>query len=455
MKTNIYIPESGAVKEIVIQSNSPESIAALQQISDKVSSGFFLLKVKDGKVEINQAAVLSWIAEAESKGALLSYSDYNQFVEGEYDEQGRESSLVPTIEYQIGSIRDDFNFGALVLIKSGALRDFLAVCNESYHYAGLYSFRLWASRQIMPLRYTVPTYTYTEPDKRLSGQKQFDYVDPRNRARQIEMEKAATQHLAAIGAKVFTPFRNVNFEKNDFEYEASVIIPVLNREKTIADAIESVLKQQTNFRFNVIVVDNYSTDGTANIIKMYNKKGVIHHVPLEKGLGIGGCWNQGINHPACGRFAVQLDSDDLYSNEHTLQIIIDTFYTEKCAMVIGSYRMVNFNLEEIPPGIIDHREWTNDNGPNNALRINGLGAPRAFYTPIVREIGFPDVSYGEDYAVALAICRQYRVGRIYEPVYLCRRWDNNTDSNLRIEQINAHNNYKDGLRTKEIEIRMS
>jgi glycosyltransferase involved in cell wall biosynthesis len=274
-----------------------------------------------------------------------------------------------------------------------------------------------------------------------------------NRDRQIEMEQVATHHLKEIGALVSPPFLDVDFSETKFEIEASVIIPVLNREKTIADAIRSVLDQQTKFPFNLIVIDNHSTDKTAEIIQSYGDERIIHMIPERNDLGIGGCWNDGVNHPQCGRFAIQLDSDDLYSDGTTLQKIVDKFYEQRCAMVIGSYQMVNFKLEEIPPGIIDHREWSDDNGSNNALRINGLGAPRAFYTPIIRQIGFPNVSYGEDYAVAIAISGNWKVGRIYEPVYLCRRWDNNTDSNLSIEKTNAHNRYKDSLRSAEIDKR--
>ena len=149
----------------------------------------------------------------------------------------------------------------------------------------------------------------------------------------------------------------------------------------------------------------------------------------------------------CGRFAIQLDSDDLYINHHVLQRIVDTFHEHQCAMVIGSYKMVNFKLEEIPPGIIDHKEWTPDNGRNNALRVNGLGAPRAFYTPLLRQIRIPNVSYGEDYATALAISREYR---IYEPLYLCRRWEGNSDADLNIQRVNANNYYKDKIRMIEI-----
>ena len=269
------------------------------------------------------------------------------------------------------------------------------------------------------------------------------------------MEKACTSHLQKIGACLKPPFKEVNFSELDFPVEASVIIPVRNRIRTIKDAVESVLTQKTNFSFNLIVIDNHSSDGTTEILAEFAGSGkLIHLVPERSDLGIGGCWNEGILHKNCGRFAVQLDSDDIYSSDNTLQKIVDKFYEEKCAMVIGSYQMTNFDLEEIPPGIIDHREWTNDNGPNNALRINGLGAPRAFYTPLLREIKVPNVSYGEDYAVGLAISREYKIGRIYEPIYLCRRWDDNTDASLNIDKLNVHNLYKDRIRTIELKARL-
>ncbi|MCL4278537.1 MAG: glycosyltransferase family 2 protein, partial [Ignavibacteriaceae bacterium] len=287
--------------------------------------------------------------------------------------------------------------------------------------------------------------------------KLFDYVDPRNREVQIEMEKVFTHHLEEINS--FIPFRNkkpVNFSSS-FLYEASVVIPVRNRVNTISDAIKSVLNQKANFNFNVIVVDNYSEDGTTEKIKSITVKDdrVIHIIPERTDLGIGGCWNEAIFHSECGKFAVQLDSDDLYSSENSLQKIVNKFYDENCAMVIGSYKLTDFKLNEIPPGLIDHREWTDENGQNNALRINGLGAPRAFYTPIIKEIKFPNVSYGEDYAVGLAVSRQYKIGRIYEPIYLCRRWEGNTDASLTIEKMNANNFYKDSLRTKEIQLRQA
>jgi glycosyltransferase involved in cell wall biosynthesis len=234
--------------------------------------------------------------------------------------------------------------------------------------------------------------------------------------------------------------------------EVSVIIPVKNRVKTLTDAIKSVLKQITDFSFNLIIVDNYSDDGTAEIIKSFAEKDKrIHHIiPERKDLGIGGCWNEAVHNPKCGKFSVQLDSDDMYKDENTLQLIIDKFREEKVPMVIGSYVITDFNLEEIPPGIIDHREWTPDNGRNNALRINGLGAPRAFYTPVIRKIKIPNVSYGEDYAVGLAISRYYQIGRIFEPIYFCRRWEDNTDAQIDITKLNANNLYKDRLRTFEI-----
>ncbi|MBN1768795.1 MAG: glycosyltransferase family 2 protein [Prolixibacteraceae bacterium] len=446
---NIYQPaENQQFLSIHIENEAPESLSTLKLLTQKTPSDYFFIKLRSGTLEPDFTMMNEWLNTARREETIFGYSDYFQL-----EASTNTETYIPTIEYQTGSIRDDFNFGALILIKTDELRQFINQHDNNWKYAGFYAFRLWASRKQLPVHYPQACYRYAEPDLRASGQKQFDYVDPRNRERQIEMENVATQHLEAIGAKVTPPFREVNLQEQNFTTEASVIIPVLNREKTIADAIDSVLKQETSFSFNLIIVNNHSTDRTGEIIEQFNDKRIVHHVPQSTSLGIGGCWNEGINHPECGRFAIQLDSDDLYLNEHTLQKIIDTFYEEKCAMVIGSYRMVDFELNELPPGIIDHREWTAENGPNNALRINGLGAPRAFYTPLVRNIGFPNVSYGEDYAVGLAISRSYKIGRIYEPVYLCRRWTDNTDSNLSIEKVNRHNAYKDTLRSLEIEKR--
>jgi glycosyltransferase involved in cell wall biosynthesis len=315
----------------------------------------------------------------------------------------------------------------------------------------LYNLRLNLSLLAPIVR--IPEYLYTEEeaDLRQTGEKIFDYVDPRNRGVQIEMEKVCTRFLKEAGAFLEPEFKTVDFTLEDFPVEATVIIPVRNRVRTIEDAIRSVLSQKTSFTFNLIIADNYSTDGTTEIIQKYARSNprLIHLVPDRKDLGIGGCWNAAAEHPLCGKFAVQLDSDDLYLDDTTLQQVIDTFYKENCAMVVGSYRMVNFALEEIPPGVIDHKEWTPDNGRNNALRINGLGAPRAFYTPVLRCIKVPNVNYGEDYALGLAISRYYQIGRIYNPVYLCRRWDDNSDAALSVEVMNGHNLYKDRIRTIE------
>jgi hypothetical protein len=427
--------------------SSTESTSFLKEIEQRVCSEFFLLQVKPGCISIKEDDLLKWISEAHEQNASLLYSHY---IEISNDRKKNH----PVIPWQTGSIRDDFNFGPLVLLKTSFLKDYLRTVQSGFRFAGWFDFRLYISRIGKIALSDNYFYSYNEPDLRASGTKQFDYVNPMNRERQLEMEQAATNHLKEIGALVSPPFREVNLNESHFDVEVSVIIPLLNREKTIADAINSVLSQKADFQFNLIIIDNHSLDLTPEIIHSFNDERIIHYIPERKDLGIGGCWNEGINHPGCGRFAIQLDSDDMYKDSSTLQKIVDKFYEEHCAMVIGSYQMVNFNLEEIPPGVIDHREWTTDNGPNNALRINGLGAPRAFYTPFIRQIGFPNVSYGEDYAVGLAISRIWKVGRIFEPVYLCRRWDNNTDSNLSIEKMNAHNMYKDSLRSAEIEARI-
>jgi glycosyltransferase involved in cell wall biosynthesis len=321
-----------------------------------------------------------------------------------------------------------------------------------YRFAGLYDLRLKISQSSE--LFHVPEYLYTVEKKEIIGteDKHFSYVDPKNREVQIEMEAACTDHLKAIGAYLKPEQRKIDFDDKDFEFEASVIIPVRNRVKTIGDAIKSVLSQKTNFKFNLIIVDNHSTDGTTDVVSKHAKEDsrIIHIIPDRKDLGIGGCWNEAVHHPKCGKFACQLDSDDIYKDDYTLKTIVDTFYKEKCAMVIGSYQITDFNLNELPPGLIDHREWTDENGANNALRINGLGAPRAFYTPVLREIKIPNVSYGEDYAVGLAISREYKIGRIYHSLYLCRRWEGNTDAKLDLPRINANNFYKDRLRTIEL-----
>ncbi|MEZ5103754.1 MAG: glycosyltransferase family 2 protein [Draconibacterium sp.] len=421
------------------------STYSIKQIAEKSEAQFTLLALNNSPLEMGQFAIERMIQVAENMDAAMVYSDYLEIKNGQ-------QFAHPVIDYQTGSLRDDFNFGPVQLFRTGVLKSF---AEGEFRFAGFYAFRLHASRLGDLVRVPEFLFTMVETDTRKSGEKQFDYVSGSAREKQVEMEKACTAHLKKIGAFLQPPFKEFDFSEQVFPVEASVIIPVRNRIKTIEDAVKSVLTQKTNFKFNLIVVDNHSSDGTTAILAKYAEKGeLIHIIPERKDLGIGGCWNEAIFSEHCGKFAVQLDSDDLYSSENTLQKIIDKFYEEKCAMVIGSYQMTNFALEEIPPGIIDHKEWTPDNGPNNALRINGLGAPRAFYTPVLREIKVPNVSYGEDYAVGLAISRDYKIGRIYEPVYLCRRWEDNTDASLDIHKLNVHNLYKDRIRTIELKARL-
>lgn len=382
---------------------------------------------------------------AQETGAVMLYGDF-------YEVNGDGAKLHPTIDYQAGSLRDDFDFGPCVLYRTDRLSEAVQEMETEYQHAALYDLRLRVSRKGSLFHLSEYLYTTEETDTRLSGEKQFDYVDPRNRSVQIEMEQACTAHLKAIGGWLSPDRPETNVAHGDFEYECSVVIPVRNRVKTIGEAVQSALGQSLDKPFNVIVVDNHSTDGTTELLQEIARSDnrLAHMIPENRHLGIGGCWNEAVTHPACGRFAIQLDSDDLYIDESTLRQIVNRFYSEKCAMVIGSYEMVDIHLRPLPPGLIDHREWTPENGPNNALRINGLGAPRAFYTPILRENLLPNTSYGEDYAVGLALSRRYRIGRIYDPLYLCRRWEGNSDAALSIEKINANNAYKDKIRTVEL-----
>lgn len=430
-----------------VQVEENASCSTIRQIAKLVRSDFVFLKLGESVVELGQGAIERLVQVAGYTEAPMVYSDFMEM-------KGEELAPHPVTDYQLGSLRDDFVFGPVRLYRAEVLKAFRYENYEMLKYAGRYALRLRASR--MGELVHIPEYLYTkvETDTRTSGEKQFDYLRPSARERQLEMEQVCTAHLRDIGALLLAPFPETIFSES-FETEASVIIPVRNRVKTVRDAIVSALIQKTDFRFNLIVVDNYSTDGTSKILKTYAEQGkLIHIVPERKDLGIGGCWNEAVSHPDCGKFAVQLDSDDLYLDENTLQTIVDKFYEENCAMVIGSYRMTNFNLEEIPPGEVDHREWTDDNGPNNALRINGLGAPRAFYTPVLREIRVPNVSYGEDYALGLAISGKYKIGRVYQPVYLCRRWNDNTDASPDLLKQNANNLYKDHIRTFELKARI-
>lgn len=453
---------SGSVERIVLLSTAGDlppvpgcesltvtgllSSATMAALGKALRTPYALLLLHDTRIDFGQFGIERMVRVAGDTGAGMVFSDY-------YDMKDGRRSPHPVIEYQYGSLRDDFNFGSVILLEREAVRAALAENRSQKHeYAGWYALRLGITRKAQIVRVGEYLYSKVEADVRRSGEKLFDYVDPKNRQVQIDMEAAATWHLKAIGAWLPPVFKTPAFTAETFPVEASVIIPVRNRVKTVGEAVESVLKQDTSFSFNVIVVDNHSTDGTTDVLRTlaHRDARVLHVVPGREDLGIGGCWNEAVHHPRCGRFAVQLDSDDLYKDGSTLQKIVEAFHRERCAMVIGSYQMTNFQLEPIPPGVIDHKEWTPDNGRNNALRINGLGAPRAFYTPVVRSIKIPNVSYGEDYALGLAISREYQIGRVYEPVYLCRRWEGNSDADLDIPRLNAFNFYKDKIRTVEV-----
>jgi len=434
----------------VIRVDDYRSSASIRQITEAVKSSYALLCKTQAAITFGYQAIQRMWSVASGVGASVVYAD-------RYVVKNGEMLKSPTMDFYYGSVRDDFDFGPLTLIDASMLKSYEEEFPTSdYKYSGFYALQLYAlrnKRQAALFHIREFLYTEEERDLRTSGEKQFDYVDPRNREVQKEREQVCTKHLKLIGSYIEPEsIVEVSVERYDFEREASVIIPVRNRVKTIEDAVRSALSQRTTFEFNVMVVDNLSTDGTTEVVQMLAEEDsrVVHIIPTRKDLGIGGCWSLAFNDSRCGRFAVQLDSDDLYSGTDTLQRIVDKFYEEHCGMVIGSYRMCNFQLETLPPGLIDHREWTPGNGHNNALRINGLGAPRAFFTPLLRKIGMPNTSYGEDYAVGLAFCRKYRIGRIYDELYLCRRWEGNSDASLTPEQVNRNNIYKDSLRTMEI-----
>lgn len=425
-----------------------ESSNTIVSIAENTDADYVMICTRHTTIGWGNNTLERFLRVADDTDAVMVYADHYKMVEGKMEKH-------PVIDYQSGSLRDDFDFGSLWCIKAQALADYIAQPDrEEYQFAALYDLRLYLSRVGEIFHLNEFLYSEAELDTRKSGEKQFDYVNPRNREVQIEMEKACTQHLGKVGALIDTTFyRQPDFGEQDFEYEASVIIPVFNREKTVADAVKSALGQKASFKFNVIVVNNHSTDRTGEILDELKADNMIQIVPERTDLGIGGCWNEAINSSFCGKFAVQLDSDDLYSSPKTLQKIVDAFYKQKAAMIIGSYRMCDFDLNTLPPGLIDHKEWTDENGCNNALRINGLGAPRAFFTPLVRQIQFPNTSYGEDYALGLAFSRRYRIGRIYDELYLCRRWGGNSDAALSVEKVNVNNLYKDRLRTMELKAR--
>ena len=444
---NLSLPD----KCYILPSSAPESVERYKQVALYANTPFTLICTQVQDLEFGYMALERMCDYLSAPQCSMVYADHYKTIKGERTPH-------PVIDYQLGSVRDDFDFGSLLMFRTDYLKRAIneIEAEKEYQHSALYALRLALSRYGELTHIREFLYTETEIDLRKSGEKQFDYVDPRNRQVQIEREEVFTRHLKKIGAYLKPSMMTVDLKEGEFSHEASIIIPVRNRARTINDAIRSVLEQETSFPFNLIIIDNHSTDGTSEIIEQYkNDNRVIHLIPERTDLGIGGCWNLGINHPQCGRFAIQLDSDDLYSSPHTLQTIVDKFYKEQCAMVIGSYRMTDFTLQTLPPGVINHKEWTDENGHNNALRINGLGAPRAFFTPLLRKIRVPNTSYGEDYALGLAFSRQYRIGRIYDVLYLCRRWEGNSDAALSIEKINQNNNYKDSLRTLEIKLRQA
>ena len=438
----------------ILSGGSLHQTQTLKELAEAAASKFILIYTKSLPLEMGMFALDRILAIAEDTAADMLYADHYQLTTGEGDQIFRRKH--PLIDCQKGALRNDFDFGSVLVFRTTSFRRAVRAMVSDYQWAALYDLRLRMKNVVHINEFL---YTEIETDNRKSGEKQFDYVDPRNRAVQIEMEQVCTDHLKRIGAWLEPKFKDPDiseFGQTDFPVTASVVIPVFNRVKTVKDAVESALSQQCGFPFNVIVVDNHSTDGTTGLLEEIAARDerLVHVVPAKHDLGIGGCWNLAVHHEKCGEYAVQLDSDDVYSGPDTLSKIVDAFRQQKCAMVVGTYQMTDFNMNPIPPGVIDHREWTEDNGRNNALRINGLGAPRAFWVPLLRTINLPNTSYGEDYALGLRISREYRIGRIYDVLYCCRRWEGNSDAALDIGKVNANNLYKDRIRTWELEARI-
>lgn len=442
------------VNDITIVETSMRESDTVRMMAEIAKTPYTLFFLKSQYIRMGFLALERMVQVAEMTGAGMVYADhYNVSLDGKRAE-------APVIDYQMGSLRDDFDFGSAILFRTDALKEAAARMTADYEAAGLYDLRLKMAQKYRVEHINEFLYSEVELDTRKTGEKLFDYVDPRNRAAQIEMEKACTEYLKEVGAYLRPQFKEVTLEEGDFAVEASIMIPVRNRIATIHDAIRSALSQETTFKYNVFVVENgpecHSTDGTTEAIDEYkDDPRVIHIIPTRNDIGVGGSWNMAAHHPQCGRFIVQLDSDDVYSGTDTLQKMVEAFYAQRCAMIIGAYMLTDIDLNTLPPGKIDHREWTPDNGRNNALRINGLGAPRAFFTPVLRQVNLPNVNYGEDYALGLAISRHYQIGRIYDVLYNCRRWDDNSDGDLSIEKNNRNNLYKDRIRTWELMARMA
>ena len=433
----------------VIDVKSVNCTDAVMKLAAAANAEYSLIYTKFTDLSFGRFALERIVAIGDDSSAAMLYADH-------FNELGGQRKNAPVIDYQMGALRDNFDFGSVLAYRTSALKEAASRMNVAYSFAGLYDLRLKVSQKGSLVHINEYLYYEIETDTRKSGEKIFDYVDPKNRDVQIEMEKACTHHLKDIGGYLEPHFKHIELSDAPFEYEASVVIPCKNRVRTIGDAIKSALAQKTSFKYNVFVVDDNSTDGSVDVIKKYLGNEKLFYIAQDKTWhGIGGNWNAAIHHPHCGKFALQLDSDDMYSCQDAVQRFVDAFYEQNCAMVVGTYRMTNFDLETIPPGIIDHKEWTPDNGRNNALRINGLGAPRGFYVPLLRRINFPTTKYGEDYAVGLRISREYQIGRIYDVIYDCRRWEDNSDASLDIEKENANNLYKDRIRTWELQARIS
>ncbi|MBR1926370.1 MAG: glycosyltransferase family 2 protein [Bacteroidales bacterium] len=431
-----------------IDAASFSGTASLRTIASMATAPFVMIYTKTTGLSLGAYSLERFLSVAEDTSASMVYSDHIKEVSGE-------RTFAPVIDYQLGSLRDDFDFGSVLIYRTSALKEAVGRMEEDYLYAGLYDLRLKVSRKGSLVHINEYLYYEVETDTRRSGEKVFDYVDPKNRDVQIEMEKVCTGHLKDIGGYLEPEFEPVDLNVPGFGYEASVVIPCKNRVRTIGDAISSALGQKTSFKYNVIVVDDNSTDGTVEVIKSFLRDPKLIYIAQDKSYhAIGGNWNAAIHHPECGKFAIQLDSDDVYYDDTTVQRFVDAFYAQNRAMVVGTYRITDFGMNTSPPGIIDPREWTPENGRNTALRINGLGAPRGFFVPVLRKINFPVTKYGEDYAVGLRVSREYQIGRIYDVVYNCRRWDDNSDASLDIGKINANNLYKDKLRTWELQARI-